>query len=214
MWSLHSLQAAAQPEGGVSAGSLPASNLTESAGDTDTPLSCLPLAGSKSGSQSSGRISVAARDLLHCQRRCSRQTISVAGSSNQHICSPCRLSCALPHSPLSTLHAHSARRAFPHQPPQLRPDLSTRCVQPCSKTGSVCAESNSLGALADGVCCSTSFRGRQPVITTEEFPQDGGQQGALYQAFKPRGGGVVVTQDRQHQASLVPSRHRRPVPDW
>ena len=90
------------------------------------------------GSQPSGRTSVAARDL-HCPQRCSWQTISVTGSRNQHISSPCGLSCASPCSRLATLPARSAGRASPPQPPQLRQGWSTRCAQPCLRTGSVCA---------------------------------------------------------------------------
>ena len=40
---------------------------------------------------------------------------------------------------------------------------------------------SSLAALADGVCCSTWLRGRQPFITLEQFKQHWGQPGALYQ---------------------------------
>ena len=39
----------------------------------------------------------------------------------------------------------------------------------------------SLAALADGVCCSTWLRGRQPFISLEQFQQHWGQPGALYQ---------------------------------
>ena len=40
---------------------------------------------------------------------------------------------------------------------------------------------NSLAALADGVCCSTWLKGRQPFISLEQFQQHWGEQGALYQ---------------------------------
>ena len=40
---------------------------------------------------------------------------------------------------------------------------------------------SSLAALADGVCCSTWLRGRQPFITLKQFKQHWGQPGALYQ---------------------------------
>ena len=42
---------------------------------------------------------------------------------------------------------------------------------------------NSLTALADGVCCSTWLKSRQPFITLEQFQQHWGEQGALYQVF-------------------------------
>ena len=40
---------------------------------------------------------------------------------------------------------------------------------------------NSLAALADGVCCSTWLKGRQPFSSLEQFQQHWGEQGALYQ---------------------------------
>ena len=89
------------------------------------------------GSQPSGRTSVAAKDLL-CQQRCSWRTISVTGSQERSS-SPCGHSCALPRSQLSTLPGCSVGRASPPRPPPWQPGWSTRCVQQCSGTGSVCA---------------------------------------------------------------------------
>ena len=87
------------------------------------------------------------------------------------------------------------------------------------------------GTLAEGVCCSTWLKGRQPFIRLEQFQQHWGEQGALYQvstgallapvllellkadeglsAFQPGGAADALGQGCQ----AVPAAHTLPVPE-
>ena len=63
---------------------------------------------------------------------------------------------------------------------------------------------SSLAAPADGVCCSTWLRGRQPFMTLQQFQQHWGQPGALCQ---------VVTAATPPQLTLLWTvRHPTPIP--
>ena len=68
---------------------------------------------------------------------------------------------------------------------------------------------NSLAALADGVCCSTWLRGRQPFITLEQFQQHWGQPGALYQLST---GALYQTGATPRLTVLWTVQHPTPIP--
>ena len=170
-----------------------------------------PSASLDSGSQPSGRSSVAARDL-HCPRRCSWQTINVTGSQNQRVSSPCGHSCESPRSQLCisarvqrrkgiTNHSHlSCSQACP-------PDA----CQPCSRTGSVCAACNSLAALADGVCCCYTWLKRPAALhhLGKQFQQHWGQPGALYQLAA----GALYQTGAPQLTMLWTVQHPTPIPN-
>jgi exonuclease III len=76
---------------------------------------------------------------------------------------------------------------------------------------------NSLAALADGVCCSTWLRGRQPFISLEQFQQHWGQPGALYQLST--GALYQLSTGALYQAEATPQltvlwtvQHPTPIP--
>ena len=126
------------------------------------------------GSQPSGRASVAAKGL-HCPRPCSWQTISVTGNL-QPLWTQLRI---------ATLAAiHSARTQRRKGIPTTATSVAARLVHQIRsamlRDWQRVRGRNSLAALADGVCCSTWLKGRQPFISLEQFQQRWGEQGALY----------------------------------
>ena len=62
---------------------------------------------------------------------------------------------------------------------------------------------SSLAALAEGVCCSTWLRGRQPFMTLQQFKHHWAQPGALYQ---------VVTAATPPQLTVLCGRCTTPRP--
>ena len=68
---------------------------------------------------------------------------------------------------------------------------------------------NSLAALAEGVCCSTWLKGRQPFISLEQFQQHWGEQGALYQVST----GALYQPDATPQSTVLWTvQHPTPIP--
>ena len=68
---------------------------------------------------------------------------------------------------------------------------------------------NSLAALAEGVCCSTWLKGRQPFISLEQFQQHWGEQGALYQVST----GALYQPDATPQLTVLWTvQHPTPIP--
>ena len=158
--------------------------LSGSAEDAHTPLPHLPIVSAgldldlshlDASQLQPGTSSVS--NFVHHRRSASLAALyNSVRSAYQHICSPCGLSCASPHSPRSTLHAHNAGRAFPQRPPKLRPDWFTRCVQPCSRTGSVCA----LGSPGRRCLLLHMARRQEAIHHLGAIPTALGPPGVLY----------------------------------
>ena len=159
-----------------------------------------------SGSQPSGRSSVAARDL-HCPRRCSWQTINVTGSQ-QRVSSPCGHSCESPRSQLCSLPRVQRRKGIPTTATSVAARLVHQMRSAMLQDWQRVRGSNSLAALADGVCCSTWLKGRQPFITLEQFQQHWGQPGALYQLAA----GALYQTGAPQLTMLWTVQHPTPIP--